>query len=454
MTATTIEENCPAFDNGCPFKDVKERVADCTFFAKGCPFKETKDMTALYDELQAAIPASHHETGTAAAESVLAMFNSIHNVSRAKKTEVGACPVFVTTCPFKTITKDGRPLVDELQMRAWGQFNDDSSDDEAPPRKQGHLAEDLKYGTKKSHKEAENVHFIREFIKGRINKDAYKTMVAMFYYVYGELEEQMRRAYAARDPIFSPLHFPEELERKEALEEDLAYYYGPNWASTMPAMTPATKEYIARLQYIGANEPSILVAHAYTRYLGDLSGGQILKKIAIKALGLENGNGTAFYDFKNMTTSHKVFKNKYRDALNNLHVTQAISDRLVEEANLAFLLNMKLFEELDVLSGFNTPEKQQADAILRRRQAETAPKEVETRTGGVCPFAKMVGQPGIKELAMKYHGDDMSADEFDELKAEYDAAKWEARKKLLKQYSVSMLVMGAAVGLSLFFKQH
>ncbi|OQR91048.1 heme oxygenase [Achlya hypogyna] len=453
MTTESLEENCPAFRAGCPFKSMGLDMSSCTFFAKGCPFKETTDMNELYHQLQEALPDSHHEKGTAATESVLQMFQLIHQVSVAKKADVGACPVFVTTCPFKTLTKNNVPLVDELQLRSWGLF-DDNSDDEPEPHHSGHLAEDLKYGTKKSHREAENVHFIREFIKGRINKEAYKTMVAMFYYVYGELEAQMRHAYEIRDPVFTPLHFPDELERKEALEEDLAYYYGANWRKDMPAPTPATKEYLARLHYIGANEPSILVAHAYTRYLGDLSGGQILKRIAIKSLGLENGQGTAFYDFNNMQSSHKAFKDKYRHALDNLHVTQAISDRLVEEANLAFLLNMKIFEELDVISGFNTPEKQQAEAIMRRREESQKPAEPETRKGGVCPFAKMIGQPGIKELAMKYHGDNMSAEEFDELKAEYDAAKWNARKKLLRQYGMSMVVVGLALGLSLLLKKH
>ena len=44
---------------------------------------------------------------------------------------------------------------------------------------------------------------------------------------------------------------------------------------------------------IAKEEPYLLIAHHYTRYLGDLSGGQILKNIAQKALNLDQ-QGLAF----------------------------------------------------------------------------------------------------------------------------------------------------------------
>ncbi|OQS05418.1 heme oxygenase [Thraustotheca clavata] len=437
-----MEAQCPAFASSCPFAAVKAN--SCPYFNAGCPFKDASDMLMIQQQLEEAIPKSHHEQGTAAKE-VLDMFKHIHQVSVAKKEELGACPVFVTTCPFKTIVKNGRPLVDELELRTWGIFD---NDDIVSQQIEGHLAKDLKYGTKKSHKEAENVHFIREFIKGNINKDAYMTMVAMFYYIYSELEQQMRLAFTMKNPVFSPLHFPQELERKEALEADLAYYFGSEWATTMPAPTKATEEYIARLQHVGANEPSVLVSHAYTRYLGDLSGGQLLKRIAIKSLGLKDGNGTAFYDFNKMAQSHKQFKNMYRRTLDNLQVDEAMSTRLVDEANLAFLLNMKIFEELDVMSGFNTVENQQIQAELRRKEGEIS-QEVK-KQGGVCPFAKMMGQPGVKELALKYHGADLTTEEFDELKTEYDTVKLNSQKKLLKQFGVSIVILVAAISISIY----
>ncbi|KAF0699388.1 Aste57867_10049 [Aphanomyces stellatus] len=455
----SVEENCPAFTAGCPFaaKEQVDHVAQCPFFAEGCPFKGINDVHKLYTSLEASIPESHQKDGTDIKSKVLSMFKFIHEASAKKKEDMGTCPMFATTCPFKTIMVNGRPLVDELEVRSWAFFVDE---DKCPASTPGHLAEDLKYGTKKSHKEAENVHFVREFIKGRINKDVYKVMVAMLYYVYSELEAQMRDAAAKNDPIFTPLHFPAELERKESLEQDLIYYYGTNWKDAMPKPTKATTEYIERLRFVGGNQPALLVAHAYTRYMGDLSGGQILKRTAIKAMHLQDGHGTSFYDFDNITTSHKLFKDKYRHALNGLDISDGISVQLVQEANVAFLLNMKVFEELDVLSGFNTEEQQQAEALVRRRQGMTdaATNDEEAKSGSVCPFAKMIGQPGIKELAMKYHGDDLSAEEFAQLKAEVSAIQAAERAQWLKQYALSTAIVAIAIAVgvtvrSYFFTQ-
>ena len=63
-------------------------------------------------------------------------------------------------------------------------------------------------------------------------------------------------------------------------------------------------------------------------------------------MNLNDGEGTAFYEFSDIT-DEKAFKNKYRQALDNLNVNQETADRIVNEANAAFGMNMKLFQELE-----------------------------------------------------------------------------------------------------------
>ena len=84
----------------------------------------------------------------------------------------------------------------------------------------------------------------------------------------------------------------------------------------------------------------------YTRYIGDLSGGQILKKIAKKALNLDGDNGLNFYEFKNID-DEKKFKEEYSKTLNQLPINQNIADQIIDEANQAFTYNMKMFKELE-----------------------------------------------------------------------------------------------------------
>jgi heme oxygenase len=130
-----------------------------------------------------------------------------------------------------------------------------------------------------------------------------------------------------------------------ALEQDLHYYYGANWREQV-APSAAAQEYVAQIRKVSNAAPELLVAHSYTRYLGDLSGGQILKGIAQRGMNLADGEGTSFYEFKAIS-DEKAFKNKYRQAMNDLPVDDATADRIVDEANDAFGLNMKMFKELE-----------------------------------------------------------------------------------------------------------
>jgi heme oxygenase (biliverdin-producing, ferredoxin) len=203
------------------------------------------------------------------------------------------------------------------------------------------LATKLREGTKKAHTMAENTGFIACFLKGTVEKNSYRKLVASLYYVYTAMEESMVKH--RNHPVLSHLYFP-ELERKESLERDLAFYFGQNWRSEV-SKSPATEEYVARIYEIAETEPELLVGHLYSRYLGDLSGGQILKKIAVNAMNLGEA-GTAFYNFEQIP-DEKAFKTKYRQALDDLPCDQATCDRIVEEANAAFGMNMKLFNELE-----------------------------------------------------------------------------------------------------------
>ena len=204
------------------------------------------------------------------------------------------------------------------------------------------LASQLREGTKKSHTMAENTGFVSCFLKGVVDKGSYRTLVADLYFVYAAMEEEMARL--ADHPVIAPIAFS-ELNRREALEQDLAFYYGSDWLQQIKA-TPAAQVYVERIRQIAKESPELLVGHHYTRYLGDLSGGQILKNIAQKAMNLGENDGLNFYSFPEFA-DEKAFKTTYRAAMDQLPIDQPMADRMVEEANHAFHLNMKMFQELE-----------------------------------------------------------------------------------------------------------
>ena len=204
------------------------------------------------------------------------------------------------------------------------------------------LATQLREGTKKAHTMAENVGFVRCFLRGVVEKKSYRKLVANFYYIYSAMEEELEKH--KDHPVVSKIYFP-LLNRKASLEEDLAFYYGANWKDQI-SLSKAGKKYVQRIREISANQPELLVGHSYTRYLGDLSGGQILKTISQRAMNLAGSDGVAFYEFPAID-DEKAFKANYRESLNEAPVDEATADAIVEEANDAFGINMELFQELE-----------------------------------------------------------------------------------------------------------
>ena len=204
------------------------------------------------------------------------------------------------------------------------------------------LATKLRVGTKKAHTMAENVGFVKCFLKGVVEKNSYRKLVANFYYAYSAMEEELEKH--ANHSVVSKIDF-KELYRKHSLEQDLSYYYGANWREQIK-LSPAGEAYVNRIREVSQNEPELLVAHSYTRYLGDLSGGQILKNIAQTAMNLNEEEGIAFYEFDEID-DEKAFKAKYRQALDEMPIEEATADRIVDEANAAFGMNMKMFQELE-----------------------------------------------------------------------------------------------------------
>lgn len=204
------------------------------------------------------------------------------------------------------------------------------------------LAQQLREGTTKSHSMAENVSFVKSFLGGVVDKDSYKMLIANLYFIYDAIERQI--CQNKENSAVSAIYFP-ELFRKQSLIQDLIYYYGENWSIQIHPSS-ATMVYVNRINQIGSTAPELLIAHSYTRYIGDLSGGQILKKIAKNAMNLSDNQGTTFYDF-DLIDDEKVFKDLYRKSLNNIPLTKQQVDQIIAEANLSFNLNMKIFQELN-----------------------------------------------------------------------------------------------------------
>ena len=107
---------------------------------------------------------------------------------------------------------------------------------------------------------------------------------------------------------------------------------GPeNWENVLSA-SPSAKAYQDRIKNISVTQPELLIGHHYTRYIGDLSGGQILRRIAKKAMNITGDQGLKFYDFDQIK-DQKEFKLKYSSIL-NLYALLALQRTILEILNL------------------------------------------------------------------------------------------------------------------------
>lgn len=220
-------------------------------------------------------------------------------------------------------------------------------EEKANPRQYG-LALQLDDGTRKSHSVAENTAFVTGFFKGISQPESYRNLLTSLYYVYKAMEEDAFDT--TQDERVKKLD-DRELRRLEALQQDMAYFYGDNgdWKNTIPAPTPATKKYVARIQQLidNSNDSYLLIAHQYTRYLGDLFGGQMMGGMAQRTMKLPaDGSGVAFYQFDSIDNTKDYITDWYQ-RLNDLDLTEEQKEKIVDEANLVFELNIGILEELE-----------------------------------------------------------------------------------------------------------
>lgn len=191
-----------------------------------------------------------------------------------------------------------------------------------------------------SHRESEGAGFMHGLLKGEATRDDYVALVSQHWAIYEALEgaEPAMREVPLVAPFLSPA-----LTRLPALETDLAFLIGDDWRERL-ALMPATIEYAARIREVAATWPAGYIAHHYTRYLGDLSGGLHIGRVIGRQFGFET-NGIGFYLFDQIADP-AAFKDAYRAQLDSAPWSADEQQRVVDEVLRAYDFNTRLFEQL------------------------------------------------------------------------------------------------------------
>lgn len=192
----------------------------------------------------------------------------------------------------------------------------------------------LRTGSQAEHREAEGSSFMSELLAGRVDERGYAHYLGRLRRVYAALESVSGRL--ADDEIAAAVIDP-ALHRLAAIDADLAFW------GTSDEASPATDAYVERIE-ASTSWGGLFIAHHYTRYLGDLSGGQAIGRILTREFDL-SGEGVAFYDFAEVPKP-KPYKDAYRARLDALPLEADQRAAVLDEVKVVFALNGGLFDEL------------------------------------------------------------------------------------------------------------
>ena len=190
--------------------------------------------------------------------------------------------------------------------------------------------------TKALHVEAERTGIIRDLLRGEASRDGYVLLLRNLLPAYQAMEQGLERHRGS--PGLGKLA-DYRLDRVSAIEADLVELCGKRWSHDVPLLA-AGELYAGRIAKAAKGDGARLIAHAYTRYLGDLSGGRILQRLLARSLELRPSE-LSFYDFPRFSDLDAL-KADYRQALDSAGALAADKQALIEEGAIAFSLNIDL----------------------------------------------------------------------------------------------------------------
>ncbi|MCM3503151.1 biliverdin-producing heme oxygenase [Microbacterium sp. P26] len=182
--------------------------------------------------------------------------------------------------------------------------------------------------------------FMTDLLTGAGTRDDYIALIAQHWFLYAALEEAA--IHLRTDPVAS-VFLTGTHSRLPALEADLSFLIGPDWRDRI-APLPTTQAYVSRIRRVAATWPGGFVAHHYTRFVGDLSGGPSIGRLMQRRFGFET-NGIGFLLFGDIADP-KAFKSVYREQLDAAPWDDDEKERVIAEVLVAYRFTTELFADL------------------------------------------------------------------------------------------------------------
>lgn len=195
--------------------------------------------------------------------------------------------------------------------------------------------------SKEAHQQTESHSFIQKLFKGDADSNEYVDYLWALKEMYTALEKALISLQGSK--TISLIYFP-QLFRLNSLESDLFYWNKKGSRSENKKLKEIVDQYTNYIKLLSLTRADCLVSHAYVRYLGDLSGGQILGKVLKQKYGCDEG--LSFYEYPDLNIAEE--KTRYRNALDAIgNIRKELISDLCNETILAFEYNGKIFQALN-----------------------------------------------------------------------------------------------------------
>ena len=171
----------------------------------------------------------------------------------------------------------------------------------------------LKDLTKDKHTEAERTNFMRAALKGRMTDEVWADYTYQKSIFYDSIENVARYEKLTVDCL--------DIERAIKLYLDAKEMCG----NSFPRINKVTIEYCRYLLDL-VGQPDKIMAHLYVWHMGDMHGGQIIRKL----LPFPHRN----LDFNDVEKLKVTIRSK-------------LNDSMADEANIAFAWGIRLMKEYD-----------------------------------------------------------------------------------------------------------
>lgn len=202
------------------------------------------------------------------------------------------------------------------------------------------LADHFKNATWDSHTEAETTGLINDILRGKASLENYIRFLQNLYPAYNMMESSSD--WLSTFPEMTPF-FGDEIHRSRTIESDLEQLCKLSGMTLEPYL-PEAQAYASHVQEALLNNHPAMLAHVYVRYLGDLNGGLVLKRLLAKNLELP-ANCLSFYEFPHIENLAE-FRTGFRETLNAITLSEADRQRATQASVDAFKFNVAISNAL------------------------------------------------------------------------------------------------------------